>query len=485
MTDVKQNGITGSESHPITQNGGARRIPYPAIERHGIIGDRRTAALVAADGTLDWMCLPHFDSAIVFGALLDWARGGHWRLGPNLMAEGAQNYLTESMALQTEWNMDQGSLVLSDSMLWPENERPPEQRDSRVVVRRLRCTRGEVHCVFAMEPRNEFAPDVPTIDEYSSGFTITLGDLSLRLWSNRPLESQNGRIHSEFDLSEGEEVWAVLELGAAGQSWSAESVRAAFDASVQYWRAWVKNLDHAGYGDTEIRRGAMAVHLLTYAPEGSVVAAATTSLPERIGGEWNADYRLCWVRDASLSVGMLAQLGILEETEQYLQWLAGRRSRFGQPLQVLYGVRGEKRKKQYKLDRASGYRDSYPARAGNHAYKQHQLGSYGYLADCAWIYLQAGGRWRDEYWDLIRKLAHYTVKHWQDPENGIWELPEEQQFVNSKVLCWVMLDRAVKIAGKVNTDIRHIRMAGRSRKDPSGGHGPRLERTAAILPPAL
>jgi len=161
---------------------------------------------------------------------------------------------------------------------------------------------------------------------------------------------------------------------------------------------------------------------------------------------------LCRVRDASLSVGILARLGILEETEQYLQWLVRRLSLFGRPLQVLYDLRGGTKPAQRKLSGASGYRESQPVRLGNHAYRQHQLGSYGYLADCIWTYLQEGGAWRDEYWKLTCRLANYTVKHWQDAENGIWELPQRCHYVSSKVLNWVMLERAIRIARKVKPD---------------------------------
>jgi GH15 family glucan-1,4-alpha-glucosidase len=175
-------------------------------------------------------------------------------------------------------------------------------------------------------------------------------------------------------------------------------------------------------------------------------------LPERIGGQWNADYRLCWVRDTSLALGMLERLGDWEETERYLQWLRRQVSRFGQPLRVLYGIRGEKHARQRKLKQATGYRGSAPVRIGNHAYNQFQIGSLGFLADCIWLYLQEDGEWKDDYWEIIRRLADYTLKHWTEPDNGIWELPERQHFVASRVLSWVALDRAVRIAGKVKPD---------------------------------
>lgn len=428
----------------------ARVVPYPAIERHGIIGDRRTAALVAADGTLDWLCLPDFDSAPVFGALLDWSKGGHWRLGPARMATGAQHYLENSAVLETRWELSEGTLVLHDAMLWPEGRRPPEQTGVRVVVRALRCERGTVRCQLGFQPGCRFQQNPATITAHSTGYTIQLPEFSLRLWTSRPLTAEQSRLRQVFELKQGEELWTVLECGAAGHGWTVESARGAMEKTRGYWQDWVGALRPGSIGEKEIRRAAMMVHLLTYAPEGSAVAAPTTSVPERIGGDWNADYRFCWVRDASLAVSILARLGNLQETRQYLHWLVQRLSRFGAPLQVLYDIRGSKRPGQKNLSNVAGYRESQPVRTGNHAYKQHQLGSYGYLADCVWTYLNEGGQWREEYWKLIVRVAKHTIKHWQDPENGIWELPERRHYLNSKVLSWVTLDRAIRIAQKVD-----------------------------------
>ena len=428
----------------------ARAIAYPAVERHGIISDRRTAALIAADGTLDWWCLPAYDGDIFFGALLDWGKGGLWRLGPAVMLQGQQSYEKETMILQTEWDLDGAQLVLRDVMLWPEDRRAPEQEPCRVIVRSLKCTKGRVRCGLDFRPGFNFTdPTGATFDEHPSGVSIQNNGLALRLWCSAKLEREDTGLWCEVELNEGEELWAVLDFGSAGHGWTIGAAREAMDQARNYWRNWIKAIDNES---PEIRRSAMLIHALTYAPEGSVVAAPTTSVPERIGGQWNADYRLCWVRDASLSLGILERLGDWQETERYLEWLHRQQSRFGQPLGVLYGIRGERRMGQKKIKEATGYRGSAPVRVGNRAYKQFQLGSVGFLADCIWIYLQEGGVWKEDYWKLVRRVADYVCKHWTEPDNGIWELPERQHFVSSRVLSWVTLDRAVRIAKKVKPD---------------------------------
>ena len=428
----------------------SRITPYPAIGRHGLIGDRRTAALVAADGTLDWLCLPDYDGPIIFGALLDWFQGGHWRLGPVARVTGQQAYLRDNAVLETRWTSSEGTLVLRDAMLWPETDRAPEQQPVRALVRWLSCTEGRVQCRFGMQLGYNFSAPTAAFSEYSSGFSLNLPELAVRVWSSQPLQARQSQLRAEFELEAGQGIWTVLDVGATGHGWSPEAARAALDQTEQSWQHWLRQFQFdAGASGEAVRRAALIVHLLGYAPAGCVVAAPTTSLPERLGGSWNADYRFAWVRDSSLALGMFSRLGDWQETERYLQWLVARQSRFGHPLQVLYSIHGERRPRQSQLKQPSGYRQSRPVRVGNHAYKQQQLGSLGFLADCAWLYLKEGGRWEDSYWRLIRRCADYVSKHWVQPDNGVWELSTPQQFVHSKVLCWVMLDRAIKIAQKV------------------------------------
>ena len=423
-------------------------IPYPPIEQHGVIGDRRTAALVATDGTVDWLCWPDYDSTSLFGALLDAQRGGFWRFGPAVPVAGTQRYLDDSAALVTTWDVAEGTLELTDAMASPGDDRPADAAEERAVLRRLRCTRGEVHCLLDLHPRADFAAPVP-LALIAGGVALAVGERALHLWTDLPLELRDGGALGTFRLGAGEECWALLSRQERAVPWTIARARTALDASVAYWRDWLGNLTYTGPRREQVRRSVMAVHLLGYAPAGSLVAAPTTSLPERVGGDRNYDYRYAWVRDASLSMAVLAMLGDTRAAKRYMDWLARLDSSTDSPLQVVYQIGGGTDLTQRERPELSGYRESRPVLIGNHAAAQRQLDSLGYLADCALIYLEEGGEWHPEHWELIRRAADYTAANWARPDSGIWELPGEQQhYVSSKVMSWVALERAVKIAEK-------------------------------------
>lgn len=424
-------------------------IPYPALERHGAIGDRRTAALVAADGVVDWLCLPDYDGAVTFGALLDFAKGGYWKLGPAVSASGEQRYKKETAVLETEWNLPSGRLLLSDAMCEPEDERARDGNPRRTLVRCLECTRGKVRCAFDFQPGSNFSMNAVQLRRTRPGVAVRAGDLRLHIWASVALERRGKTLFRGFELRAGQKIWAVLEVGDRPRRWTAARARRALGRTQAYWRQWLDSVRYAGARRAGICRAAMTIQLLTFSPEGSVVAAPTTSIPERIGGNWNADYRLSWIRDASLCLAIQGTIGDWAGTERFLQWLVNLESVHGLPLQVLYGIHGEKDTAQHNVRGVSGYRCSQPVRIGNHAFKQYQPGSLGFLADCVWLYLQEQGRWRDEYWELIRRIGDYVSAHWPRADNGIWELPGRRHYVSTRVMCWVALDRALKIAERV------------------------------------
>src|SRR5579859_5427164 len=420
-------------------------IPYPPIEQHGVIGDRRTAALVAADGTLDWLCLPDYDGESLFASLLDARKGGYWRFGPAIPAPGHQRYLEESAALVTTWAARESELELTDLMAWPQDERPSSTSDSRVVLRRLRCVRGEGACSLLIYPRTNFVR-AASVMQVSGGLELRVGGYRLGLWSTQPLQVDATGAHAYFRLRAGEEAWAIITQGEWPEAWSLPRAQSALRETMDYWQHSLDNLSYEGPRRAQARRSAMVLHLLNYAPDGSLVAAPTTSLPERIGGHRNYDYRFAWVRDASLSLAALSLLGDTDTATRYLDWLTGLGSLTDMPLQPMYGLSGGLDLEEHERTDAYGYRGSQPVREGNRAYLQHQRGSLGYLIDCAELHLREGGSWKESYWELIRKVADYMAANWQRPDSGIWELPAEAHYVSSKVLDWVGLDRAIKIA---------------------------------------
>ena len=420
-------------------------VPYPAINRHGVIGDRRTAALVSADGTIDWFCLPDYDGNVIFGALLDAQKGGYWHLGPRVRTFGTQSYVEDTTSLVTTWELREGRLELTDVMPWPEDQRPAVREQQRAILRRLRCLKGRAAAQLSLRIACGFEPVEPTtITDHT--VSLRTGRHEIELWASRPLHVRTVGVESAFELKEGEEVWCVLAVNHRGADWDEQKAAAVMAETDRYWKQWVDRVSYDGPRRRQLRRSAILIHQLGYAPTGAHVAAATTSLPERIGGSWNADYRLCWIRDTSLSLAILTMLGHTEGAEQYMEWLSRLHSSTDAPIQVVYGIHGETKLRQTERDDLEGYRGSRPVRFGNRAYHQNQHGSLGYLVDCVHVYLRGNGRWKPEYWELVPRVADYLVSQWKKRSNSIWELPAQQHYLSGLVMGWVGLDRAVKIA---------------------------------------
>jgi len=372
-------------------------------------------------------------------------------MGPSAPSAGEQTYQDASALLQTTWAGDGWALELTDAMAWPWNDRAATEGglDGRVILRRLRCTQGAVDARFTFQPRHDFAGPV-TLEPQPGGIAVSAGPDQSWLWVSRPVEVTVGGVAGDWRLESGDELWAVLAQGLERPiAWSVHYVQELFDQTAAYWHDWAHQLHCTGSHAEPLRRTALTIHLLSYAPTGALVAAPTTSLPERIGGDRNWDYRYAWVRDASLSAATLARLGDLHSAERYMDWMAGRDSSSESPLQIVYGLNGELDLPQQERDDLAGYHGSLPIRTGNRACSQRQLDSLGFLADCALIYLQAGGAWRDTHWDIIRRAAAYTAANWRMADSGIWELEDEYQFVSSKVMSWATLDRAIRIADHI------------------------------------
>jgi len=350
----------------------------------------------------------------------------------------------------TSWrgiNQDDPTLEVTDVMAWPEDERPQAVRDQRVIVRRLQA-REATAVRFETQPRWEFQGRAEDVRLAPGGVTFSFRAGQLAVWASFPIRVEAGGAVADLTMGAGDELWAVIGWNSQPGDWSRERATELFDAAVRYWRDWSVGLKvgAAEARAVELRRSAITVHLLTHAEHDSAAAALTTSLPERIGGDRNYDYRFAWVRDASLSLAMLARLGKVDEVQRYLDWLCGLDSTTEAPLQVCYQLDGNTQLPEVELSAVRGYADSRPVRYGNRAVKQRQLGSLAFFADCASIYVENDRPWQDKHWKLLRRAANYTCTHWYLPESGIWELAVEAHYVAGKVMSWVVLKRAEKIA---------------------------------------
>ena len=432
---------------------------YPPISRLTVVGDRRTAAVIAADGSVQWLCLPNFDGVPIFGRLLDAGRGGYWRLGPASGREGCQKYIEETNVAATRWDADGGKIELTDAMLLPQGNRRAEEQDYRALLRRLRCRSGSVDCVLELQPRDRFGA-TPIVARVAGGCELRVAGKALSLWTSHA-EPIKDPMRTTFRLSVGEEFWAILASGKMPGTWNVEAAEKALADTIRYWREWTSRYDYQGPRRQSILRAALAIELLSFGPTGAVAAAATSSLPERVGGDRNYDYRYAWIRDASMAMATLSVLGDVESAERYLSWIAQLCTSTEMPVQVLYRVDGGTNIKQRNRNDLAGYRGSRPVRFGNHAFRQRQLDCLGYLVDCAIIYLIKGGRWAPEYWRLISRIADYTAKNWRKPSSGIWERDEQRHYVSSKVMSWTTLKRALDFADRSgdNGNLRQWRAA--------------------------
>ena len=302
-----------------------------------------------------------------------------------------------------------------------------------------------------LRPRRTFK-GAPKVERRKTGIAFKLGRRVLSSWASFPLEVDATGVSARLALNCGEEAWVVFGLDAQQGDWSIERCRGLHEATNAYWHRWTAQLKHFSFAQKQLQRSAITVHLLAHAPNDAVVAAVTTSLPERIGGDRNYDYRYTWVRDASLSAAFLAIVGATSEVGSYFDWLCKLESEVDAPLQVCYRTDGQTRLALRKQGGVEGYRGSQPVTFGNRAYKQHQLGSLGWFADSALIFLECGGEWKPEYGKLLHRAADYICTAWRQPDSGVWELSAQAQYVASKVMAWVTLDRALRIAERTGED---------------------------------
>ncbi|MGW7495271.1 glycoside hydrolase family 15 protein [Streptomyces luteogriseus] len=414
---------------------------HPSIEDYALIGDEQTAALVGTDGSVDWLCLPRFDSAACFARMLGDEDNGYWRIAP----VGADRctrraYRRDTLVLDTEWETEQGSVRVTDLM--PQRDRAPD------LVRVVEGLDGEVTLHSVLKLRFDYGSIIPWVRRADGHRVAVAGPDSTWLRSEPEVTSwgEDYGTHAEFTVKKGEKVAFVLTWHPSHEP--RPPLVDPYDAlrhSVEDWRAWVSRCRYKGPYRDAVVRSLITLKALTYAPTGGVVAAPTTSLPEEPGGVRNWDYRYCWLRDSTLTLNALLAAGYQEEAEAWRNWLL--RAVAGDPadLQIMYGVAGERRLPEFELPWLSGFVGSAPVRIGNDAVKQLQLDVYGEVMDSLSLARESGLSPQPDVWALQTALMDFLRTHWQQPDEGLWEVRGgRRQFVHSKVMVWVAADRAVR-----------------------------------------
>jgi GH15 family glucan-1,4-alpha-glucosidase len=427
---------------------------YQPIENYGIIGDMRTVALVGMNGSIDWFCFPHFDSPSVFAAILDEKKGGHFKIVPTV--EGIthkQFYWPETNVLVTRFLSADGVGEIMDYMTAPKPGEGNEHRHQ--LFRRVNVVRGTMPFRVECRPAFNYGRDEHTLEISMEGATFYSSGLSLGLSSSHLLKQEGNAAVREFTLQEGQTAIFILQEIEPGAGCSAclvdqEAVEI-FINTVEYWRRWISKCTYTGRWREVVHRSALALKLLTFEPTGAIVAAPTTSLPEAVGGERNWDYRYTWIRDAAFTLYGLLRIGFTEEAARFMQWLEARTHELNPDgsLQIMYGIEGQHALSEEALDHLEGYKGSRPVRVGNSAYNQLQLDIYGELMDSVYLYNKYGSPISYELWTHLRRLTDWVCENWQKPDEGIWEVRGgRQHFLYSKLMCWVALDRALRLADK-------------------------------------
>jgi GH15 family glucan-1,4-alpha-glucosidase len=426
---------------------------YQPIENYGVIGNLRTAALVGMDGSIDWLCLPHFDSPSVFAALLDDRKGGRFRIAPaGDQFRRKQFYWPDTAILVTRFLHDDGVGEVEDYMPVGVAGAVPEK-----LIRRVRVVRGRLPFHLECRPAFDYARAAHECHLDAHGARFDGPGLSLSLAAPIPLKPDGAGVVADFTLGEGENAtFALRHLTPEDKTGRCPGVGEAeelFRDTVAYWRRWLSRCTYTGRWREMIHRSAITLKLLSFEPTGAIVAAPTCSLPESIGGPRNWDYRYTWIRDAAFTLYGLLRIGLTEEAARFRDWLEGRwQDADGEgtgPLQLMYGIDGRAELAEETLDHLEGYRGSRPVRIGNGAYGQLQLDIYGELMDAIYLhnkYVEPVGY---DGWVRLRRLVDWVCDNWNREDEGIWEVRGgRRHFVYSKLMSWVALDRGLRLADK-------------------------------------
>ena len=422
------------------------------IEDYAIIGDTHTAALVGLDGSIDWLCFPRFDSAAVFAGLLGDESNGHWRIAPHDVAlhSSSRRYRGDTLVLETQFETATGVARVVDAMI--------PVADQHVVVRLVEGISGHVQMRSELQMRFEYGSVVPWVRRWGNEICAVAGPDALTLRSDVAHTGREMATIGDFEIRNGESLTFQLVYHRSHRP-AAEplDVRATMDRIESWWATWMSGFNYDGRWQEAVRRSVLTLKSLTYASTGGIVAAATTSLPEQLGGVRNWDYRYCWLRDATITLIALIDAGFVTEAKAWREWLLRAIAGDASKLQIMYGVGGERRLAEWEVPWLSGYQGAAPVRIGNAAVQQFQLDVYGEVMDALHVARQAQhdvaaheGRVHAEpdhdiSWALQRKMMEFLETGWAQPDEGIWEVRgPRRHFVHSKVMAWVATDRAVR-----------------------------------------
>ncbi|MFJ3794015.1 glycoside hydrolase family 15 protein [Kitasatospora sp. NPDC090091] len=430
---------------------------YTPISEHGLIGDLRTAALVTTDGTIDWYCCPRFDAPSVFASILDADRGGSFELAADVPTRTRQFYFPDTNVLITRFFAADGVAEIQDFM--PVADEPREE-DRHRMIRRLICVRGTLPFRAAVAPRFGYGAERHTVRQEGDQAVFHTPSLTLALTATVPIECDGTDVRAHFKLLEGESAVFALDVvdgDVRPRACPRAEAQAQFEATVRFWRHWLAQSRYRGRWREMVHRSALVLKLLTYAPTGGIVAAPTTSLPERVGGERNWDYRYVWVRDAAFCLYAMLRLGFTSEAEAFIGFLSERAAVLQcndpaaptGPLQIMYGIDGRTDLPEYELSHLEGYLGSAPVRVGNAATGQLQLDIYGALIDSIYLYDKWGRPISSGHWDELGSVVDWLCDHWDQPDEGVWETRGgRRNFVYSRLMCWVALERAIRMANR-------------------------------------
>jgi len=441
------------------------------IADYALIGDCHSSALVGRDGSIDWACFPRFDSPSVFCAALDDARGGRWSVTPRGTTRTTRAYEHDTNVLVTTFTTPTGTLELTDCMPVEagDPEHPRRLRSHAAIMRRLRCTTGTVEVDVALEPRFEYGAFLPRFLVTSPCTAEIVGGAdALYIHATRALAATEVAVIGSWALATGEEVWidAVwrrsyeVKLQTFDVDAHAREGARRLAATIAFWRGWLAGCHYDGPHADAVRRSALALKAMTFAPSGAIVAAPTTSLPEELGGGRNWDYRYTWIRDATLTLTSLFVLGFRDEADDFKHWLERTGSGRPEDLQIMYGIGGERSLPEIELRHLAGHRGSAPVRIGNGAVKQMQLDAYGQILEAAYLYTKAGGELTESNWRFLAGLVDIVCQRWQKPDQGIWEIRDEaRHFTHSKANCWLALHRGVQLGDRTGFPCDRTRWA--------------------------